>query len=828
MRLNGNLVLNSGGQSQLDNVIIERLSAAPSVNAAEKGRIFFNTTDNTYYYNNGTNWMAFATGGNAAALQTEVDNLETALGSAFTASGTFNAAAFTGYAAGATDLTQAISQIEAALTAHNTLAELDDVTLTSAGNGQVLYYSAGDWINHTPVLADITDVTATASEVNQLNTAGATTADFVKLHAVTSSAAELNILTGATLSTIELNYVDGVTSSIQTQLDNKQPLDDQLTSIALLTPSATDQFLLGGVDGTYSLQTAAGFRTALGVAIGVDVQAYDLDLVSFAGFAPAVDSSENFTINGASVSHTGLNDIIVGTGGIEGSRWTLERGATARDSLGLGDIATMDQAWFVRGDINAASSNIGKDLSINNFKITNLAPGISGTDAVNKNQLEAAMTGLYWKQSVRAASTATIDLTTGGELTIDGVLLSAGQRVLVKNQTLPAENGIYVVSAGAWTRATDMDAGAEFDGTAVLVEEGTQAYTAWTETATVATVGTDAVSFVQFNGAAGVTAGIGLSKNGNQIDINLGAGIVELPSDEVGIDLYDATSSALILTENATSRSTGTNSKLHLLLDLTGNGKLAQSAAGLKVATNTITEAELTASVAGDGLIGGNGTALAVVSAAGTGSTGGDTPANWAGVGTLTVTADAVGVTLGSGSTNAAPGNHTHKAADVTYSNTTSGLLATSAQSAIDEVEGRVDTAQTNISNLQTEVDNVEASLGSYVLTTGAWSTPTGTNYLNAASSVSNALSTLDTTIKANDTAINNKVNKMYYLYTGGASTSHTVTHNLGQQYCNVTVIDTADEVIVPQSIVFSTANSLVITLNVAIAIKAVVMGLAA
>lgn len=58
---------------------------------------------------------------------------------------------------------------------------------------------------------------------------------------VTSSAAELNILDGATLSTTELNYVDGVTSAIQTQLDGKQPLDSDLTTLstAFTTASAS-------------------------------------------------------------------------------------------------------------------------------------------------------------------------------------------------------------------------------------------------------------------------------------------------------------------------------------------------------------------------------------------------------------------------------------------------------------------------------------------------------------------------------------------------------------------------------------------------------------
>lgn len=84
-------------------------------------------------------------------------------------------------------------------------------------------------------LAKVTDVTATAAEVNELHNAGAVAADFTKLHAVTATADELNvldgitastdelnILDGATLTTTELNYVDGVTSSIQDQLDAKQ------------------------------------------------------------------------------------------------------------------------------------------------------------------------------------------------------------------------------------------------------------------------------------------------------------------------------------------------------------------------------------------------------------------------------------------------------------------------------------------------------------------------------------------------------------------------------------------------------------------------------
>lgn len=68
---------------------------------------------------------------------------------------------------------------------------------------------------------------------------------------------------------------------------------------------------------------------------------------------------------------------------------------------------------------------------------------------------------------------------------------------------------------------------------------------------------------------------------------------------------------------------------------------------------------------------------------------------------------------------------------------------------------------------------------------------------------------------------------KAYFLYDGASATSHSVVHNLGQKYCNVTVVDASDEVVIPQSITFNDANELTVTFNTAIAAKVVVMGIA-
>lgn len=99
--------------------------------------------------------------------------------------------------------------------------------------------------------------------------------------------------------------------------------------------------------------------------------------------------------------------------------------------------------------------------------------------------------------TVEAATTANITLS--GEQTIDGVSVVTGDLVLVKNQTTASQNGIYVVDAGAWSRSTAYDFGAEIDpGDFVNVPSGTvNANTGWIQQNNVTQVGTDAVTFAR-------------------------------------------------------------------------------------------------------------------------------------------------------------------------------------------------------------------------------------------------------------------------------------------------------------------------------------------
>lgn len=145
-------------------------------------------------------------------------------------------------------------------------------------------------------------------------------------------------------------------------------------------------------------------------------------------------------------------------------------------------------------------------VSMGSQLLQSLATPVSGTDAANKNYVDSVAQGLDVKASVRVATTANGALATAfaNGQTVDGIALVTGDRILLKNQSAPAENGIYTVNgSGAPTRALDADAWTELPGAFVFVEIGTaNAGTGWAcNVAQGGTLGTTAITFVQFSGA---------------------------------------------------------------------------------------------------------------------------------------------------------------------------------------------------------------------------------------------------------------------------------------------------------------------------------------
>lgn len=136
-------------------------------------------------------------------------------------------------------------------------------------------------------------------------------------------------------------------------------------------------------------------------------------------------------------------------------------------------------------------------------KVVSLPAPTSASDAATKGYVDSAVVGLNWKDSVRAASTANVSVSSAPS-SIDGITLVALDRVLLKNQTAGLENGIYIfnAAASALVRSADADTAANLEQATVSVEEGTNASTTWRQTVANATLETTALSFTSFGTAA--------------------------------------------------------------------------------------------------------------------------------------------------------------------------------------------------------------------------------------------------------------------------------------------------------------------------------------
>lgn len=253
------------------------------------------------------------------------------------------------------------------------------------------------------------------------------------------------------------------------------------------------------------------------------------------------------TVNGSPVTTTGTltgtlanqtaNTVFIAPDG--------SAGAPTFRSLVAADIPTLTAAKISDFDTQVRTSRLDQmaaptaSVALNSQRITGLADPSGAQDAATKAYVDALKTGLDVKDSVRAATTANITLS--GTQTVDGVVLVANDRVLVKDQTTASGNGIYVVAAGAWTRALDADntPGSEVTGGMfTFVTEGTvNADSGWVLTTNDTIVlGTTALSFAQFSGAGQITAGAGLTKTGNTLDVaSTGGGSLTIGVDSINL-----------------------------------------------------------------------------------------------------------------------------------------------------------------------------------------------------------------------------------------------------------------------------------------------------
>ena len=208
------------------------------------------------------------------------------------------------------------------------------------------------------------------------------------------------------------------------------------------------------------------------------------------------------------------------------------------------DLA-ISQAKIAANAVNAAKMDLTDTFNFASGTITVATPS-ADAQAATKGYVDSVAAGLDLKESCKAATTANISLS--GTQTIDGISITANDRVLVKDQSTGTENGIYVCSAGSWSRASDFAAGDDEAGAFTFIEQGTANGDngfVCTNNKGAGVVGTNALVFTQFSGAGQITAGNGLAKSGNTLSVNVDNSSIEINSDSLRVKASGITDAML-------------------------------------------------------------------------------------------------------------------------------------------------------------------------------------------------------------------------------------------------------------------------------------------
>ena len=391
--------------------------------------------------------------------------------------------------------------------------------------------------------------------------------------------------------------------------------------------------------------------------------------------------------------------------------------------------------------------------------VTGVTAPVNAADVTTKNYVDSLVSGLSWKMAVDAAGAT------------NPVTVAAGSRFL--NLT---DSKIYTATAidtfGAGVAAVDGDAVFNRADEMGFVFSGS----AW----------------VQFTGTGQVAAGIGLSKNGNQIDVNLGAGIAQLPSDEVGVDVR--ATGGLFLTEDGSAPSVGTDAQLAVRLD---GSTLTVGANGVRVSAVVIGQLDAAT------------LAISTETSARIAALDVETSAR--------IAADAAAGTAAGAETSA------RQAADLLIQ----GSIDTEVTARAAAVQGVVDSLAVE-TTARVAGDQAQADALALEVTARTAAGLVLQGNVDAEASARTAADQAEVSARvAADDALSDRINNGYFLYDGAvAAASHTVVHDIGTKYCQVLVVDSSDKVVIPDAITFNSNNQLTVDFISAITCKVVVSAL--
>ena len=260
--------------------------------------------------------------------------------------------------------------------------------------------------------------------------------------------------------------------------------------------------------GTESVTVPIGATGARPVSAVNGMLRYNTTTAVFEGYANGAW--------GAITTGTGVTSVGTGTGLTGGPITTTGTISIANTGVTAGTYGSSLVVPVIvvnaQGQITSATNTTINAVTLTTGTISTTPS--NSTDIANKAYVDTVAQGLDTKASVVAGTTANITLS--GAQTIDGIAVVATDRVLVKNQTAPADNGIYIASATAWSRAPDMDTWAEVPGAYVFVETGsTLADTGWVCTSDAGgTIGVTAITWAQFSGAGSGVSSITFGSTG--------------------------------------------------------------------------------------------------------------------------------------------------------------------------------------------------------------------------------------------------------------------------------------------------------------------------
>lgn len=375
-----------------------------------------------------------------------------------------------------------------------------------------------------------------------------------------------NVSAELTLATVNSNVgTFGSASSVPVITTNAKGLITGITTQSISVPTTLNITGDTGTDAVSLTSDTLAFVGGAGITSVVTNNTVTFDIDSTVATLSGSQTLTNKTISGSSNTLSDIANASLVNSSVTIGSTNVALGATATSLAGLTEL-TVDNLNIngntissnnANGDITLDPNGTG-NIAVSGARITGLAEPVANGDAATKFYVDNLAAGLHIHEAAHCATTNTLAVLSGGTVTynngtagvgatltlsagltaIDGHTLTDGDRILVKNETAQANNGMYVrTSATVLTRATDFDTAAKIQGgDFTFVENGTLfGNTGWVQTEEVNTVGTDAVIWQQFSGTGTFTAGAGLTINGNEFNVGGTANRITVNPDSVDI-----------------------------------------------------------------------------------------------------------------------------------------------------------------------------------------------------------------------------------------------------------------------------------------------------